>query len=276
MRLRLTLAYTGTHYYGWQAQKSGLPTIQGALTQAWKSLTGEDADFTAAGRTDAGVHARAQVVHIDTAWPHATITAEQTPPLFSSPFPRMRESYSEPQDIHQDCIKVTGGLNRFLPPTIRILSTQVTNDTFHARFSATARTYHYRLVTARTLPPEWHTLAGHALGAEATLMQQALTHLPLGEHDFSSFRDAECQSRTPLCTLTHRSLTQNPDGTLTFQITADHFLHHMVRNLVGTLVDIGQGKRPPDALPAILAQKDRRAAGPTFSPHGLFLHHIHY
>lgn len=250
-RVKITLQYMGTGLHGWQHQVEGgiiLPTAEGHLLKAWKHLTGEDADFTAAGRTDGGVHALEQVVHVDTDWPHAT-----TP------------------------IKLWDGLNHYLPETIRIIRAAVVDDDFHARFHGIARHYRYILFNRRTMRPDWAGRAGHhVFELDPATMTDALTLLPLGENDFSCFRDAECQSQTPMCNLLARGLTADDEGFLTFTFSANHFLHHMVRNMVGTLVEIGQGERPVDDLPRLLATRDRTQAGPTFGPEGLYLTGVDY
>jgi tRNA pseudouridine38-40 synthase len=251
MRLKLTLQYLGTGLHGWQHQVEGgivLPTVEGHLLKSWKDLTGEDVDFTAAGRTDGGVHALEQVCHVDTNWAHAGIP-----------------------------IKVWDGLNHYLPPTIRITRVAVVDEAFHARFHAVARHYKYILFNRRTMRPDWQGRAGHhVFQLDIAKLQAALHHLPLGEHDFSAFRDAECQSQTPMCNLLARAVTADEEGFITLTISANHFLHHMVRNIVGTLAQIGQGERPVDDLPRLLATRDRTQAGPTFGPEGLYLTGVDY
>ncbi|MCA3244242.1 MAG: tRNA pseudouridine synthase A, partial [Alphaproteobacteria bacterium] len=205
------------------------------------------------GRTDAGVHAHGQVAHAD------------LPESFAS---RPAHTWVE-------------GLNRFLPATIRCTAAAAVPLTFHARHSAQARHYLYRLWVGRQLRPDLLHHAGHAAPLFGTAlnvaaMQQALASLPVGvATDFSSLRDAECQSKTPLCTLTHARLVQAEADLLELHLGADHFLHHMVRNLVGTLVQVGLNDRAPDLAP-LLAAQDRRQAGPTFAPDGLYLTHVVY
>ncbi|MFZ2587762.1 MAG: tRNA pseudouridine(38-40) synthase TruA [Alphaproteobacteria bacterium] len=262
MRLKLHLQYLGTGLYGWQRQEGKgnttgleLPTVEGHLISAWANLTGEIApDFQAAGRTDAGVHALGQVVHIDTLWPHAA-----TP------------------------IKVLDGLNHFLPSTIRVVRVAQVEDSFHARFAGHQRHYRYILSTTRVMRPDWFGRAGHdRRPLDIARMAEALTHLPLGEHDFSGFRDAECQSQTPMCNLTHRSLVEAGEGFVHLYFSANHFLHHMVRNMVGTLVecalvaDSTRQPRPVADMARVLENRDRRHAGPTFGPEGLYFLGVDY
>ncbi len=253
MRLKITLQYNGYGLFGWQHQ-SGLATVEGHLLTAWTNLTGEAApDIVAAGRTDAGVHGLGQVVHLDTAWSHAA-----TP------------------------VKVMDGLNHYLPEAVRIVRVAVVEDAFHARFMATARHYRYVLLYSRILRPDWLGRAGHALRhhddppLNIDAMRAALHHLPLGESDFSGFRDAECASHTPVCQLLARDIDAMDDGFIHIRISANRFLHHMVRNIVGTLIPIGRGDKPVTELARVLASRDRRQAGVTFSPNGLYLLGVDY
>lgn len=256
MRLKLTLQYTGTGLYGWQAQLKPrkLPTVQGHLVDAFRQMKLGSVEAVAAGRTDAGVHALGQVVHVDVA-------------------------------KRLDLIKFWGGLNRFLPPSIRVMRVAEVEDTFHARFSAKVRSYRYLIYTGRELPPHLAGRAAHMRPAKGgglnfKRMNEALKKLKYGQHDFSAFRDAECQSKTPVCRLVTRKLTLTRDavGTplIALDIAADHFLHHMVRNLVGTLIEVGEGKRDARGLIDVLLTKDRTQAGPTAVPEGLYLNNVTY
>ena len=254
-RIKLGIQYQGTGLYGWQAQASGVPTVEGHLQAAWEQLTGgaePGKTFHVAGRTDAGVHAWGQVAHIDTDWKHA-----------------------------HTLVKVRNGLNRFLPPQVRVVRVAIVDDTFHARFGAVERAYTYLLYHRPSLRPDLIGRAGHVReGRERTLdvprMQAALELLPLGASDFSGFRDAECQSKRPVCNLVSRRLVDLGEGLLQMDIRADHFLHHMVRNIMGTLVGIGLGDRPVGGLADVLAARDRTQAGMTFSPDGLYLTDVRY
>jgi tRNA pseudouridine38-40 synthase len=261
MRLMLTLQYHGQPYGGWQYQKpSGAPrkpSVQGEVVAAFNQLLNGPLlvakELVAAGRTDAGVHALGQVVHVD------------LPENFAA-----RPLYSW-----------VDGLNRFLPLTIRVVRAEIVPLTFHARFSAVARHYQYRLWLGRQLRPDLLSVAGHAppmFGTEFNLaaMHTAVASLPVGAPtNFSSFRDAECQSKNPTCTLTHARLQQREEHLLELEVGADHFLHHMVRNLVGTLVQVAMNERDPDLLP-LLAAKNRALAGTTFAPDGLYLVGVDY
>jgi len=204
------------------------------------------AAIVAAGRTDAGVHAWGQVAHVDI-----------------------------PQGF--DPAKLLTGLNHHLPPSIRVVAAAAAGEGFHARFSATGRHYVYRLWNARQLRPDLAGHAGHApLPLDHAAMAAALAALAPGERDFTALRDAECQSRTPLCTLFYARWREEGDGLWRLEVGADHFLHHMVRNLMGTLLEVGLGKRAPGDLPALLDSLDRRRAGPTFMPDGLYLARVDY
>jgi tRNA pseudouridine38-40 synthase len=261
MRLKLTLQYQGTPYGGWQYQSSAgsprLPSIQGEVCAAMNALLVNNLlqpkDIVASGRTDAGVHAWGQVAHVD-----------------------IPQSYQTRSPLSWKT-----GLNRHLPLSIRVVAAQEVPLTFHARHSSISRHYTYILWPERVMRPDLIHRAGHAPGwggapLNLAAMQSALNTLPLTPTDYSTFRDSECQSRTPICTLVERNLTQHPDGTIWLTIGADHFLHHMVRNLVGTLVEIGQNKRPATNMAQLLAQRDRTAAGKTFAPDGLYFTKVTY
>lgn len=254
-RVKLGIQYQGMGLYGWQAQ-AGLATVEGHLQGAWEALTDglePGLTFHVAGRTDAGVHAWGQVAHIDTAWKHA-----------------------------ETLVKVRDGLNRFLPPEVRIVRVAVVDDGFHARFGAVERAYAYLLYNKHSLRPDLIGRVGHVrLGRDGTpldfmRMWQALQALPLGPNDYSAFRDADCQSKRPVCNLIWRELIDMGDGMLRLNIRADHFLHHMVRNIVGTLIAVGRGERPVTELADVLASRDRRRAGITFTPDGLYLTDVRY
>jgi tRNA pseudouridine38-40 synthase len=262
MRLKLTIQYNGQPYGGWQHQlvQGGpkLPSVQGVLCAAFNQLLGthtlQPAELVAAGRTDAGVHAWGQVVHVDlpnaftTRAPHSWVT----------------------------------GLNRFLPLSIRVIAAEQVPEDFHARFGAHERHYVYRLWLGRQMRPDLLHFAGHLVAAtrnlqpQLALAQQAIASLPIGTPtDFTSFKYIECQSKSPICTLTHASLTAPEPLVWELKIGANRFLHHMVRNLVGTLAQVATAERDPDLSP-LLAAKNRNLAGPTFAPDGLYLTQVLY
>jgi tRNA pseudouridine38-40 synthase len=261
MRLKLTLQYCGTPYGGWQFQGARstpkLPSVQGTLCSALNNLLKSPLlipkQLVAAGRTDAGVHAHAQVAHAD------------VPDTFAS---RAPTSWME-------------GLNHYLPKSIRVLDVAVVPETFHARFSAKARSYVYKLWVGRHLRPDLVGLVGHApprftAAMNLAAMQTAVASLPVGVRtNFNSLRDAECQSKRPQCKLTHAALIELEPDFLQFSVGSDHFLHHMVRNIIGTLVQVGMNEREANLAP-LLAAQDRALAGTTFAPDGLYLTEIQY
>jgi len=252
---KLILSYDGTGFNGWQVQP-GLPTVQGTLANALLQITGETVLPQGSGRTDAGVHALGQV---------ASFT-------LNAPIP--------PENLLR-------ALNRALPPNIRVLSAEIAPAGFHARHSACGKTYEYRIFennsNDRICPP---FLAPYVWDCRWPLalepMQQAAVML-LGTHDFTSFAasDSDLTNRTgdtapnPTKTITHATITRE-NNLLIFRITGSGFLHHMVRNLVGTLVEVGRGALAADDLSRILAARDRTSAGPTAPASGLFLVSVDY
>jgi tRNA pseudouridine38-40 synthase len=218
--------------------------VQDALDSAVSSIAGHPVSTTAAGRTDRGVHARLQVAHFD--------TVAQRP---ESAWVR--------------------GVNALLPDAVAVLWSREVPDDFHARFSAIARTYRYELLNR----PVRAALSAHYVGwfhlpLDVDNMRAAAALL-VGEHDFSAFRSAECQAKTPVRTI-HTFDVEQRDGTIHFVIRANAFLHHMVRNLVGTLVYVGKGKHPPQWVTEVLNSRERARAAPTFGPEGLYLERIQY
>lgn len=243
MRIALGVEYDGRPYCGWQSQADG-QTVQDTLQYALSRISGEPVSVIAAGRTDTGVHALEQVVHFDT-------QAER--PLTAW----------------------VRGVNALLPDSIAVRWAHQVPDEFHARFSAHGRSYRYLLINRATRPAIHAGKAGwyHA-PLDAASMQAAAQHL-IGEHDFSAFRAAQCQAKSPVKHL--RQLDIRREGEmLVFDMSADAFLHHMVRNIVGCLVYVGNGKHPPDWLAEVLASRERSLAAPTFAPDGLYLRSIQY
>lgn len=242
-RWALGLQYLGTHYHGWQWQ-TGLPTVQAAVEQALSQIAATPIRITTAGRTDAGVHALAQVVHFDA--------------------PVLREARSW----------VWGG-NRHLAPDIRLQWAKPVAHDFDARFSAVARTYRYTLYQAESA----HALYGktqlwcpYALDIDA---MRAATEYWLGEHDFSAFRGRDCQAKSPIRTLHALDITQVGSETH-ITLTANAFLHHMVRIMVGVLLEIGRARQPIAWAGAVLASKQRQTAGKMAPARGLCLMSIAY
>lgn len=243
MRLALGLEYDGTAFCGWQTQPSQC-AVQDALERALTAIAGTPVSTTSAGRTDAGVHALAQVVHFDT---------EAMRPLTAW----------------------VRGTNALLPAGIGVLWAQTVNQEFHARYSATARRYAYFLLNR----PQRPALHAGKVGwfhepLSVAAMQDAAHHL-VGTHDFSTFRSAECQAKSPVRTLRAATIERSAE-LIRFDFTANAFLHHMVRNLVGALVYVGCGRRPPEWIAEILRKRDRACSAPTFSAAGLYLASVEY
>jgi tRNA pseudouridine38-40 synthase len=243
VRIALGLEYDGSAFCGWQTQPRGCG-VQDHLQQALGQFTQQEVEAVAAGRTDAGVHASAQVVHLDT------------------------EVLREPRSWVR-------GTNANLHPSARVLWATPVPDEFHARYSARARTYRYLLVNAPVAPAILKSKAGwHHRPLDAARMQEAAQAL-VGEHDFSSFRDAECQAKSPVRTLVRIEVARRGE-LVTFTLVANAFLHHMVRNIVGSLVYVGDGRQPANWIAELLEKRDRKEAAPTFMPDGLYLAGIEY
>jgi tRNA pseudouridine38-40 synthase len=243
MRIALGLEYDGSRFLGWQTQPGG-GTVQDSLQEAVSAIAGEAIGVVAAGRTDRGVHAREQVVHFDTAASRPT-----------SAWVR--------------------GVNALLPPAVAVLWAVPVDGAFHARFSASARTYRYVLLNRSVRP----ALAAGRVGwyhapLDLDAMQSAAQHL-VGEHDFSSFRSAECQARTPIRTISTLRIERRIER-IDFVVRANAFLHHMVRNLVGALVYVGKDRHPPSWVKDVLEARDRARAAPTFGAEGLYLENVDY
>jgi tRNA pseudouridine38-40 synthase len=218
--------------------------VQDALEAALGAIAAGPVALSAAGRTDRGVHARAQIVHFDTA---------AARPL--SAWVR--------------------GVNAFLPESVAVLWAQPVPDDFHARYSALSRTYRYRLINRAVRPALAARYAGwyHA-PLNVPAMREGAAAL-LGEHDFSAFRAAECEATTPVRTV-HCIAIERAGDEIEFVIRANAFLHHMVRNIVGTLVYVGNGKQAPAWVAEVLASRDRARAAPTFAAEGLYLERVEY
>jgi tRNA pseudouridine38-40 synthase len=243
-RYKLIIEYDGTPFSGWQIQDTAL-TVQGALETAVKAICGEDVRVHGAGRTDAGVHALAQVAHCD-------IAKHFVPGRFRD------------------------GLNAHLRPhPIAVLSADVVADTFEARFSAIKRHYLYRIANTRAnlaldIGRVWRV--PRALDADA--MHHAAQRL-IGKHDFTTFRDTECQAKSPEKTLDQLAVTRHGDA-IDIVTSARSFLHSQVRSMVGSLVWVGEGRWSADDLAAALAARNRAACGPVAPPEGLYLVRVDY
>jgi tRNA pseudouridine38-40 synthase len=237
-RWRLTIEFDGGPFMGWQRQDHG-PSVQQTLEEALQRMTGEQAQFIAAGRTDAGVHALAMSAHTD-------VERDVTPH-------RLRE-----------------GLNALVRPhPISVIAGEPVADDWHARFSCVGRRYLYRILNRRAPPAldagrVWHL----AVPLDVELMREATTHL-IGRHDFTTFRSAQCQSDSPVKTL-NRLEVERIDEEIRVTAVARSFLHHQVRSMVGCLAMVGRGQWQPEDMKAALEAKDRAALGFNAPPHGLY------
>ena len=243
MRIALGVEYDGSGFCGWQSQAGG-GAVQDALEAALSQVADAPTRVVCAGRTDAGVHATGQVVHFDT------------------------------EAVRPDTAWVRG-VNSHLPDTVTVRWAQAVTDDFHARFSARGRRYRYLLLNRPERPGLMAKRAGwfhRPLDADA--MGIAAGFL-LGEHDFSAFRSVECQARSPVKTLRRADVMRHGDM-LVFDFEASAFLHHMVRNIVGSLVYVGKGTHAPSWLEEILAGRNRACAAPTFAANGLYLAGVDY
>jgi tRNA pseudouridine38-40 synthase len=235
--------YDGSRFLGWQTQPGG-GAVQDALEPALTTIAGAAVSVTVAGRTDRGVHARGQVIHFDT-------------------------------DAVRPGSAWVRGVNALLPDSLAVLWSHEVDDEFHARYSAVARTYRYDLLNRAVRPAlEASRLGWFHLPLDIKKMRQAAALL-VGEHDFSAFRSSECQAKTPVRTLYALEIEAQGER-IAFVLRANAFLHHMVRNIVGSLVYVGKGKQPPDWAREILLSRDRSKAAPTFGPEGLYLEKIQY
>lgn len=252
MRIALGLQYDGSPYSGWQTQVDQ-HSVQDELEKAISAFVGDASkDFPiktiTAGRTDTGVHALGQVIHFDT-------------------------------HVEREDFSWVRGVNSFLPSSIVVNWAKEVPEEFSARFSAFERTYIYALHAGPCRSPMVSSRAGYLLlppnkCLDIDGMKKSAECL-IGEHDFSSFRSSECQSKTPVKTIYSIEIISN-EPWVYFKIRGNAFLHHMVRNLVGCFLQIGQGRQKPEWMAEVLAAKDRRVAAPTFMPDGLYLAKIAY
>ena len=243
-KFKLVIEYDGTAYHGWQRQKSDR-SIQAEIEKALTVMTRKAITLSASGRTDAGVHALGQVAHFTC------------------------ETAIEPEAFHL-------GLNSLLLDDIVIKACENVPDTFHARYDARRKTYRYRILNRRVPTAVdnryvWHIRQELQIGA----MQSAAAQV-VGEHDFKAFEGTGSPRTSTVRTIFRARLTQEPEGYLVFEIEGDGFLRYMVRNIVGTLVEVGRGKITPEGFKMILESKDRDRAGATAPPQGLFLVSVEY
>ncbi len=254
MRWKLTIEYDGTPFCGWQRQKTGIPSVQESLEAAFFRFCGQDVRLHVAGRTDAGVHAQGQVAHADLDYGERPLSGD----------------------------KLAMALNAHLRPApISVVCAKTVPHNFEARYDALNKLYTYRIMNRRSFPAlernrVWHINRPLDIGA----MQAGARHLP-GHHDFTTFRDSQCQAKSPVRTLDRLDIVCGqtyPCGGREILIHAEarSFLHHQVRNMVGTLALVGEGKWQPENVAEALAARDRTKGGPTAPPGGLYLVRIDY
>lgn len=246
-RIALGIQYDGSPWSGWQTQPDGR-TVQDVLESGLEKFTRHKIATVCAGRTDAGVHAIEQVVHFDT-------------------------------DINRQTASWIRGVNAFLPPSIAVRwACEVTcdaDDDFHARFSARARTYHYVLYNHPIRSPLLSGKVGWVFRPLDEVIMQHAAKLLIGTHDFSAFRASQCQAKSPLRTMHEINIARN-GSFIVITLRANAFLHHMVRNIVGSLIYVSSGKKSSAWLQQVLEDRDRKYAAPTFMPDGLYLAKIEY
>jgi tRNA pseudouridine38-40 synthase len=246
-RIVLGLEYDGTSWHGWQTQPDG-HTVQDRLEMALREFTQGPVAVTCAGRTDSGVHALEQVVHFDTA-------------------------------CERELFSWVRGLNALLPSSIAVhwahALAPTSEEPFHARFSARERTYCYLLHNDPVRSPLLAGRAGWSFRPLEVARMEAAAHYLVGTHDYSAFRSSQCQAKSPVRTL-HELRIERRRQMIVFTLRANAFLHHMVRNIIGSLLQVGSGKQSPEWLQQVLQQCDRNQAAPTFMPDGLYLAKVDY
>ncbi|WP_369178867.1 tRNA pseudouridine(38-40) synthase TruA [Candidatus Thiodubiliella endoseptemdiera] len=238
IKVAMGVEYMGSDFHGWQLQKSGIRTVQQVVEKALSSVADHPVRVFCSGRTDAGVHAIEQVIHFET-------SADR-----------------------EDKAWLFGG-NVNLPHDVNFVWVKRVDEDFHARFNAHARRYHYKI---HNTPVRSALMAKHTLWEPRVLEIEAMSKSAeclLGEHDFSAFRGSLCQAKSPIKTIEFIKLTQHGNEIL-LDIKANAFLHHMVRNIVGTLLKVGRGEKPVEWVKEVLISKDRKKAGATAPPQGLY------
>lgn len=245
LRIKLKIEYDGTPFVGWQKQNNG-PSVQGVIEKALKTALREEITLFGSGRTDTGVHAYGQIAHFDT-------------------------------NMSVDCFRLRESLNALIRPyPISIHLVEHVSDTFHARFDAKERTYLYRILNTVNPPAlEYNRVWWFKYPLDVEKMNQA-AQLLVGKHDFSTFRASECQAKSPIKTLNYINVTSVGQGHIEMVVKARSFLHHQVRNIMGTLVNVGCGKWTVDDFQKALEACDRRAGGQTAPAQGLYFVHIEY
>ncbi|MDR1648428.1 MAG: tRNA pseudouridine(38-40) synthase TruA [Zoogloeaceae bacterium] len=242
-RIVLILEYDGSVFYGWQRQRD-LPSVQAALETALAQIAAHPVTVFCAGRTDTGVHASAQVIHFDT-------------------------TVARPLNAW------VRGVNNLLPAAVVVRAAVEVPESFHARYSAYRRYYRYLLLNRPQRPGLWAGRAGWFYQPLRLAPMQAAVASLIGRHDFSAFRAAECQAKTPIKEMVRAEVCQQGDFFI-FDFEANAFLHHMIRNLVGALLYVGKGAWSPEKFREVLDTQDRCHAAPTFSPAGLYFQGARY
>lgn len=243
MRIALGIEYNGANYYGWQRQRE-VSSVQEELEKALSNIANHPVDVSCAGRTDAGVHGTGQVVHFDT-------------------------------DVERKLIAWSMGTNAHLPGDIAVRWAREVPEEFHARFSATARRYRYVIYNHKLRPAILSSGVSHYHGElDETKMHEAGQHL-LGENDFTSFRAVHCQSKSPWRNISHLNVFRLGNYVV-IDIKANAFVHHMVRNIAGSLITVGKGEQPTEWIKWLLDAKDRKLASATAKAEGLYLVQVDY
>lgn len=246
-RWKLTIEYKGTDYSGWQRQDN-VPSIQQSVEEAIAGFSGQTLRLHGAGRTDAGVHARGQVAHVDF------------------------EELSQPMEGFE----IAKAINAFLrPQPISVVAAEQVDDEFHARYRAVNKHYQYRIVNRPAFLALDQGLAWHLKRPLDVEAMHDAAQLLLGTHDFTTFRDSQCQAKSPEKTLTRLDVTRQGDD-IFFDVEGPSFLHHQVRNMVGSLSYVGEGKWSKADLKTVLEAKDRTQGGPTAPSDGLYMMRVDY
>ena len=241
---KITIAYDGSQYVGWQRQAAGT-SVQGLLEDALRELDGRDVTVHGAGRTDAGVHALGQVANF-------ALVRDTTPDV------------------------VVRALNARLPHDVRVLSAHEVPEAFHARFDAMSKTYRYRLSNAGVLSPFERAYAWHVPGSLDVQAMAAAARLVEGRHDFAAFQTTGGATGSTERVVLSSSLTSSDDGIILYEVTGRGFLRHMVRAIAGTLMEIGRGRQPIEWMRGVIDARDRGQAGRSAPAHGLFLVRVDY
>lgn len=244
MRIVFSIEYDGSSFCGWQHQPSGC-SIQDVIQKAIKKFTGKTIKITGSSRTDSGVHASWQIFHFDT-------------------------------NVQREMNSWVRGVNAFLPTSIKVLGAFKVNEDFHARFSAMKRQYNYLLYSSKVSPCLFFNKVGWTwLEIDETKLKEAIK-IFMGKQDFSSFRSSECQSKSPVREMFEVNVDKISDSYYIFKFVANSFLHHMIRNIIGSLIYVASGKQSLKWLIDVKNSKNRTLAAPTFSSSGLYLSGVYY